>query len=94
MKRMLSGLFFALSALVAGAEEFKLEGDLSTVIFDGLGRVVSLKEKDSARELLAKPTPFVGVGETMGGRYVGSVRSERSGDLFKFFFAEKKAKWS
>ncbi|MBR2982350.1 MAG: hypothetical protein IKC80_03880 [Kiritimatiellae bacterium] len=90
MKRILSGLFFALSALGAGAEEFKLEGDLSTVIFDGLGRVVSLKEKDSARELLAKPTPFVGVGETMGGRYVGSVRSERSGDLFKFFFAEKK----
>ena len=40
--------------------------------------------------MLAKPIPFVGVGETMGGRYVGSVRSERSGDLFKFFFAEKK----
>jgi hypothetical protein len=28
MKRMLSGLFFALSALAAGAEEFKHEGDL------------------------------------------------------------------
>jgi hypothetical protein len=49
-----------------------------------------LRENGSARELLAKPTPFVGVGETVGGRYVGSVRSERNGDLIKFLFAEKK----
>lgn len=78
----------ALPALCSAAGEISLSCDLAVMTLDASGRIVSLTERGSGRELLAKPTPFVGMGETATGRYTGSNFCEKNGELLRFRFPE------
>ena len=83
---------FCLAALVfaqcVGAAKLSLTNEFAVISFDDLGRIVSVVERDSSRELLLKPTPFAGIGKTLGGGYVGSVKMEAKEGLLVFRFPD------
>jgi len=63
----------------AGAPFSTLKGDESTLIFDTLGSVISLRENKSGRELLTERIPFVSV-ESREGRRLFPRRIEKRGE--------------
>lgn len=76
MKKFLASLCPLFLGTAAQAAGFALTNELSVMAFDRFGRVVSFRERASGRELVDKPAAFAGVGKTLTGGYVGSVRSE------------------
>ena len=67
--------------LAAGAHLLSCVADISITnecaifAFDGKGRITSIHERSSGRELLARPTPFIGIGLKNCG-FLGADRME------------------
>ena len=80
---------FALSAVVSSTAfaGVSVTNDCAVMTFDGAGRVTSLVERASGRELLAAPATFCYTGD---GKYVQPERMEaRGADTFAWIFPAK-----
>ena len=82
MKRVLSWLA-GLCLLTGGAAD--LENEFVSLSFDALGRVVSLKEKPSGRELVKSPRPFALVRDDAGRSHPATAFS-RDGNRLSYGF--------
>ena len=79
-------LALALGALnIAEARSFVAAGRHVSFEIDGTGRLVSMREKASGRELVSAPAPFV-VVKRQDGRFLNPTGMSHSGDALTFSF--------
>ena len=65
------------------AADVAFTNDCAVLAFDGKGRITSVRERGGTRELLARPTPFVGVGLSNCG-FLGADGMELRDGLMVF----------
>lgn len=84
-KYLLPAVFACLAPFAAacGAETISLTNECATFSFDGRGRIASIRESGSGRELLMRQTPFVALRMNAGVERPAE-RLETDGGLFVF----------
>ena len=74
------------AAVSCDAGTVVLSNACARLTFDSAGRIVSAKENATGRELIAAPTPFLGVAAE-GGAFAGAASMEMRGGLLVFAFS-------
>ncbi len=83
MNRQIACVLAAGGLLLPCAADVSITNECAIFAFDAKGRITSIRERDGGRELLANPTPFVGVGLSNCG-FLGADRMEMRDGLMVF----------
>ena len=75
MKGRIACVLAAEALLLSCVADISITNECAIFAFDGKGRITSIHERSSGRELLARPTPFIGIGLKNCG-FLGADRME------------------